>query len=347
MRSDRAARVGSSTEYPAVTAAVALHHGRSAVFSPTWCSGSAASSARPRSARRARALATSDHGRAGRAPALALFLHDGPVQSLSGIALLLDGVDTRSRPGRGAGQEVLTSRRAPQGRFASCATFSFNLDRSCSATRGSQRPSVARSSSSRSPTRCRSTWRRRRRADSSPSGRSRAVPDHPRGGDGRESGAAATRIEVRVEQAPDGGLETSSRTTRRGERRRATSTPWPKGGLRELNGRFRSTLRGRGIDRPRRAPAVRGRVSRETIDSAPGLPRLRRSSRPATSCTRREGDPPQVGERVRVRRPQLLGLEGLNSPLPGDGRRCAYLQASLHGLGGDEVEDERCASPLA
>jgi hypothetical protein len=41
----------------------------------------------------------------------------------------------------------------------------------------------------------------------------------------------------------------------------------------------------------------------------------------------REGDPPQVGERVEDDGSTYWVSKVAPSPLPGDGRRCAYLQA--------------------
>jgi hypothetical protein len=41
----------------------------------------------------------------------------------------------------------------------------------------------------------------------------------------------------------------------------------------------------------------------------------------------REGDPPQVGERVEDGGSRYWVSKVAGSPLPGDDRRCAYLQA--------------------
>jgi hypothetical protein len=40
----------------------------------------------------------------------------------------------------------------------------------------------------------------------------------------------------------------------------------------------------------------------------------------------REGDPPSVGEVVEEDGGQMTVLKVVGSPLPGDSRRCAYLQ---------------------
>ena len=40
----------------------------------------------------------------------------------------------------------------------------------------------------------------------------------------------------------------------------------------------------------------------------------------------REGDPPAVGEEVEEDQTRMSVMKVAPSPLPGDGRRCAYLQ---------------------
>jgi len=40
----------------------------------------------------------------------------------------------------------------------------------------------------------------------------------------------------------------------------------------------------------------------------------------------REGDPPQVGAEVEEENRRFVVTKVASSPLPGDGRRCAYLQ---------------------
>jgi hypothetical protein len=40
----------------------------------------------------------------------------------------------------------------------------------------------------------------------------------------------------------------------------------------------------------------------------------------------REGDPPPVGSEVEERHARFVVTKVAASPLPGDGRRCAYLQ---------------------
>ena len=41
----------------------------------------------------------------------------------------------------------------------------------------------------------------------------------------------------------------------------------------------------------------------------------------------REGDPPQVGEQIDEGEQRYVVSKVAASPLPGDGRRCAYLQS--------------------
>ena len=44
------------------------------------------------------------------------------------------------------------------------------------------------------------------------------------------------------------------------------------------------------------------------------------------SLQEREGDPPQVGAEVEEQAGRFVVTKVASSPLPGDGRRCAYLQ---------------------
>ena len=95
---------------------------------------------------------------------LALFLHDGPVQSLSGIALMLDAVAAAIEGGRDedASEILEQASSASATRSARCATSRSTSSRSSCATRASGRrcrrspSSSALAASSRSP-------RRRRR----------------------------------------------------------------------------------------------------------------------------------------------------------------------------------------
>ena len=43
----------------------------------------------------------------------------------------------------------------------------------------------------------------------------------------------------------------------------------------------------------------------------------------------REGEPPAVGAEVEENGTRLIVTKVAPSPLPGDGRRCAYLQAAV------------------
>ena len=43
----------------------------------------------------------------------------------------------------------------------------------------------------------------------------------------------------------------------------------------------------------------------------------------------REGEPPAVGSEIEENGTRLIVTKVAPSPLPGDGRRCAYLQAAV------------------
>ena len=121
---------------------------------------SSASAAHRREAERARLserIITAEQDERRR---LALFLHDGPVQSLSGIALMLDAAAHAIEDGRGEdarGDPRLARSTATATRSARCATSPSTSSRSCCATRGSARPSRRSRTSSGWSTGCRST----------------------------------------------------------------------------------------------------------------------------------------------------------------------------------------------
>ena len=97
---------------------------------------------------------------------LVLFLHDGPVQSMSGIALMLDAVIAAVEGGRSeeAARKYLARRsRSSARRSARCATSRSSSSPSCFAIRGSARPSTRSPTSWGWRTRSRSTSRRDRR----------------------------------------------------------------------------------------------------------------------------------------------------------------------------------------
>jgi len=134
-----------------------------------------------------------------------------------------------------------------------------------------------------------------------------------------------TRIEVRVEQAPDGGLETVVSDDRPGSGDGRPSTPWPSGLGRE---------RPVSVDAPRTAARPSTSCSRRTRAGEPRDDRfgavvyLVFVVKPTGyELHEREGDPPQVGERVEYGDRSYWVSKVSTSPLPGDGRRCAYLQA--------------------
>jgi len=90
---------------------------------------------------------------------LALFLHDGPVQSLSGIALMLDAVRHAIDEGRldDAHQILETALERHRDTIRSLRDLSFNPSLSSSATRASRQPCRDSPSGSASPRRSRST----------------------------------------------------------------------------------------------------------------------------------------------------------------------------------------------
>ncbi len=82
---------------------------------------------------------------------LALFLHDGPVQSLAGIALMLDAVAASVEAGHGEDSATGASARRWTGsarRSARSATSRSSWSRSCCAIRASPRPCERSPSSS-------------------------------------------------------------------------------------------------------------------------------------------------------------------------------------------------------
>jgi signal transduction histidine kinase len=170
---------------------------------------------------------------------LALFLHDGPVQSLSGIALLLDGVDHAISTGQDeqARQVLRSALERHRGTIRELRDLSFNLE-----------PVVLRDQGFSTAV----------RALAEQLGLSHKVQidvDVERAEMLNERTQAAlyqiirealngairrgppTRIAVRVESAPDGGLETVVSDDAPGERRRATFDALAER-ARTLNGRF-------------------------------------------------------------------------------------------------------------
>ena len=193
---------------------------------------------------------------------LALFLHDGPVQSLSGIALMLDGGLARGRGRTGSTRRTqvlgVGARAAAARRSARCATSRSTSSRSCCATRASGRPS-----------------------GSCPA--ARHVPQHPdrprrrRGGAPAENAQVAlyqiirealhhairrgppTRISVRRRRGLGRHVEAVISDDGAGERRRASFDAIAER-ARTINGRLSVELgRRRRHRRPRRASRLRSR----------------------------------------------------------------------------------------
>jgi signal transduction histidine kinase len=170
---------------------------------------------------------------------LALFLHDGPVQSLSGIALLLDGVDHAISTGAPEqAQEVLQSALDRHRQtIRELRDLSFNLepvvlrDQGFSTAVGALAEQLALSNKVQIEV---DVARAEQLAERTQAALYQIIREALNGAIRR---GPPTRIEVRVEQAADGGLETVVSDDAPGERRRATFDALAER-ARTLNGRF-------------------------------------------------------------------------------------------------------------
>jgi signal transduction histidine kinase len=170
---------------------------------------------------------------------LALFLHDGPVQSLSGIALLLDGVDhaiTTGAPEQA--QEVLRSAlERHRQTIRELRDLSFNLepvvlrDQGFSTAVGALAEQLGLSNKVQIDV---DVARAEQLAERTQAALYQIIREALNGAIRR---GPPTRIAVRVEQAADGGLETVVSDDAPGERRRATFDALAER-ARTLNGRF-------------------------------------------------------------------------------------------------------------
>ena len=170
---------------------------------------------------------------------LALFLHDGPVQSLSGIALLLDGVDHAIATGQDeqARQVLRSALERHRGTIRELRDLSFNLE-----------PVVLRDQGFSTAVRALAEQlglshkvqidvavdRAEQLNEQTQAALYQIIREALNGAIRR---GPPTRIAVRVEQAPDGGLETVVSDDAPGERRRATFDALAER-ARTLNGRF-------------------------------------------------------------------------------------------------------------
>ena len=170
---------------------------------------------------------------------LALFLHDGPVQSLSGIALLLDGVEHAISTGATEqAQEVLTSALDRHRQtIRELRDLSFNLepvvlrDQGFATAVGALAEQLGLSNKVQIDV---DVARAEQLAERTQAALYQIIREAVNGAIRR---GPPTRIEVRVEQAPDGGLETVVSDDAPGERRRATFDALAER-ARTLNGRF-------------------------------------------------------------------------------------------------------------
>ena len=156
---------------------------------------------------------------------IALFLHDGPVQSLAGIALMLDGVDHAIETGeQEQALEVLRSALARHADDDPRAPRPLLQPRA----RRPARPGVRDGGAARSPSSSGLRTRSRSRSTSgrpnrSASGRRRrSTRSSARRSNGAVRRGPPTRISVQAVRTQDGGLETVIADDAPGERRRAT-----------------------------------------------------------------------------------------------------------------------------
>ena len=140
---------------------------------------------------------------------LALFLHDGPVQQLSGIALMLDGAAHAIASGRvDEAQRILGTalehQRADDPRAA--RTSRSRSSRSSSATRASARRCARSPTSSAARTSVRIDLDIEQAVGARRDDAGRALHDHPRALDQSIRRGPPTRIGLAVARTDDGGV---------------------------------------------------------------------------------------------------------------------------------------------
>ena len=170
---------------------------------------------------------------------LALFLHDGPVQSLAGIALLLDGVDHAVTTGRNdQAQEVLRSALARHRQtIRELRDLSFNLEPVVLRDHGFSTAVVALADQLGVSHKVQievDVEQAEQLAEQTQAALYQIIREALNGAIRR---GPPTRIAVRVEPSVDGGLETIVSDDAPGERRRATFDALAER-ARTLNGRF-------------------------------------------------------------------------------------------------------------
>ena len=264
---------------------------------------------------------------------LALFLHDGPVQSLAGISLMLDAAiasigDNRLDEATRVTQSALDRHRDT---IRSLRDLSFNIEPVVLRDQGFA-PAV--------------------QAFAEQVGLSNQIQvdlDVDAGEELAENARVGlyqiireavnqairrgppTRISIRVVERPDGSVETVIGDDGAGERRRASYDDIEER-ARTLSGQL-DVEAGRGRRAPRSA-SIAAAVRRARVSiQAHGQNGQRHPTHlrfvwktTGYELREREGDPPAVGEEVEEDEERLYVTKVAPSPLPGDLRRCAYLQ---------------------
>ena len=232
---------------------------------------------------------------------IALFLHDGPVQNLAGIALMLDAalhsIETGQARRRASGARARRSSGSAR-RSASCATSRSRSSRSCCATRASAR----RCARSRSRSGRRTSLRidlddRRGGARSARRRRSRSTRSSASCSTRRSAAGRRRASRSRCTRPPDGGVETFVSDDAEPERRRRSFEAIEER-VKQLHGTI-------DVDVERRRH--RGSRSRCPPYATPAIDLVRPMAgyllfvwSPAGYTLREmEGDPPEVGPRVR------------------------------------------------
>ena len=261
---------------------------------------------------------------------LALFLHDGPVQSLSGIALLLDGVDHAISSGqtdqaRSVLRSALDRHRET---IRELRDLSFNLE-----------PVVLRDQGFSTAVRALGeelglshrvqidvdVEAAERLGEKTQAALYQIIREALNGAIRR---GPPTRIAVRVEPAPDGGLETIVSDDAPGERRRATFDALAER-ARTLNGRFARRVNDHGEEFFPGEPSWSENDLAQAIARQPG-------GRAWFELGRDALERPEVAEKL----PYAQETE----PLPDGGLRVRVYAAVTHTYGGIEVDTEARAA---
>ena len=279
---------------------------------------------------------------------LALFLHDGAVQSMSGVALMLDGGLHAAKPVRGTGDDRDPSRaRARIARpSARCATSRSTSSRSSSATRGSARRCAALAEQLGLEHKIQidvDVEAGETLGEKAQAALYQIIREALHGSIRR---GPPTRIAVRVSRTDDGGLETMIVDDAPGERRARTYEAIEER-ARTLNGTLRGRAPGddsgttvRGVAAPLPSPSKIG--ARWTATTTANLLFVWRPT--GLRARGAGGRAAQARRPRRGRREAARDHEGRASPCSRrPDRPCAFAQTapSGDGLGRDEAEHER------